>query len=66
MNRVEQILAEMTKAEREAPATRGELAEVAAKTLQHMKTLKQRGDAFELQLEACRQRLSALEKEAHP
>jgi hypothetical protein len=42
MNRVEQILADMSKVERAAPATRGELAEFIALLLKHMKALDQR------------------------
>jgi len=42
MNRVEQILAEMTKAEREAPATRGDLTQFIVLMLKHMKELNQR------------------------
>lgn len=64
MNSFEQLLANMTKAERSTPVTRSELVEFAATSLRHMKALKQRSEAFELQLEACRQRLQKLEKEA--
>ena len=66
MSHFEQILASMTKAECDAPATRGELIKFVATTLRHMKALKQRSDAFEQQLETCRQRLQQLEKETHP
>jgi hypothetical protein len=47
MNRVEQTLAEMTKAQRDMPVTQGELVRTLAKVLDHMKALKQRADAFE-------------------
>jgi len=42
MNRVEQILTDMTKAERDAPATRGDLTQFIALVLKHMKELNQR------------------------
>ncbi len=42
MNGIEEILANMTKAERAAPATHGELFEFAALLLRHMKALNQR------------------------
>lgn len=59
MNNIEQLLANMTKAERNRTVSRGELVEFAATTLRHMKALKQRVEAFE-------QRIDQLEKEARP
>lgn len=42
MNRIEKIYADMSKAERDAPATRGELTQFVALVLKHMKELNQR------------------------
>lgn len=42
MNRLDKMLAEMTKAERSTPATRGDLTEFLALLLRHMKALDQR------------------------
>lgn len=42
MNRLDQMLAEMTKVERAAPATRGDLTQFLALLLRHMKALDQR------------------------
>jgi hypothetical protein len=66
VNNIEQLLANMTKAERDRPITRGELVEFAATTLRHMKALKQRSDAFEQRVEAFEQRIAQLEKGARP
>jgi hypothetical protein len=64
MNRIEEMLANMTKAERDSSATRGELIKFGATLLRHMKALKQRSDAFEQRVEAFEQRINQLEKEA--
>lgn len=42
MNRFEQMYAEMTKAERDTPATRGEFTQFIALLLRHIKSLDQR------------------------
>lgn len=42
MNKVEQVAASMTKAERAEPVTRGELTEFIALLLRHIKALDQR------------------------
>lgn len=52
MNRIEQLLAEMTKAERDAPATNRQLYEFIAHLSKHMKELNRR--------------IKELEKGAHP
>lgn len=66
MNNIEQLLANMTKAERNRTVSRGELVEFASTTLRHMKALKQRSDAFEQRVEAFEQRIAQLEKGARP
>jgi hypothetical protein len=66
VNGIEQLLANMTKAERNRPITRGELIEFTATTLRHMKALKQRSDAFEQRVEAFEQRIQQLEKGVRP
>ena len=47
MNRVEQTLDRMTKAQCDMPVTQGELVVMLAKVLDHMKALKHRNDALE-------------------
>jgi hypothetical protein len=66
VNNIEKFLADMTKVQRNHPATRGELVEFAATTLRHMKALKQRSDAFEQRVEAFEQRIQQLEKGVRP
>jgi hypothetical protein len=42
MNQFDKLYAEMTKAERAAPATRGDLTQFIAMLLRHIKSLDQR------------------------
>lgn len=52
MNQFDKIYAAMSKAERDAPATRGDVTQFIAHLLKHMKSLEQR--------------IKELEKGAHP
>jgi hypothetical protein len=63
MNGFDQLLAGMTKAERDAPATRGDITQLAANLLRLNHQLKDRMTAFEQRMEVFEQQL---EKEAHP
>ena len=62
MNHFEQILAGMTKAERDAHATRGDVTQLSANLVRLNQQLKQRIAAFEQRMAALEQRL---EQEAH-
>jgi len=57
MNAIEKALAEMPKAERNAPATRGELVLMMGKVLEHLKQLKHRNDALEQRIRQLEARL---------
>jgi len=57
MNAIEKMLAEMPKAQRDAPATHSELVMLASKVLEHMKALKHRNDALEQRLRQIEARL---------